>query len=217
MDNAVADLDELVVLAGEAHSGVPVFLLGHSMGGAISLSYAIRHQQRLTGLILSSPVAAIDDAPAPARLVARTLSVVSPKVGLLALDPSLVSRDQAVVEAYESDPLVHHGKLPARTVVELATAAHSFPDTVGQITIPTLIMYGTADRLVPPRGSVMLGERIGSRDKTVKAYEGLCHEIMNEPEQAQVLDDMCAWIAAHVGDSTATAAEAAGSAEPEPK
>ena len=59
-------------------------------------------------------------------------------------------------------------------------------------------MYGTADALCPPAGSIMLNERIGAADKTLKAYDGLYHEILNEPEQDQVLDDMCAWLAAHV-------------------
>ena len=65
-------------------------------------------------------------------------------------------------------------------------------------------MYGTADGLCPPRGSVMLADRIGAADVTTKAYEGLYHEILNEPEQAAVLDDICAWLAAHVAAVTTT-------------
>jgi alpha-beta hydrolase superfamily lysophospholipase len=126
------------------------------------------------------------------------LSALAPKLPLFAVDPSRVSRDPEVVRAYVADPLVHHGKLPVRTVAELARAVESFPDGVGAITIPTLIMYGTDDALAPPKGSVMLGERIGASDKTVIPYEGLYHEIFNEPEQQRVMDDMCAWLGAHV-------------------
>jgi alpha-beta hydrolase superfamily lysophospholipase len=96
------------------------------------------------------------------------------------------------------DPLVHHGKLPARTVAELGRAIESFPQSVRAITVPTLIMYGTEDRLCPPRGSVMLSERIGAADRTLTAYEGLYHEILNEPEQARVLDDLAAWLGTRV-------------------
>jgi len=196
--NAVADLDKLVTLAAEAHPGAPVFLVGHSMGATISLSYALAHQRRLAGLILSGPLAALEAVPAPMRLTARTLSALAPRTPLIAIDATLVSRDPAVVRDYQSDPLVHHGKLPARTVVELADAIEALPEAVAAITVPTLIMYGTDDGLCPPRGSVMLSERIGSPDKTLKAYQGLYHEILNEPEREQVLDDLCSWLSARV-------------------
>jgi alpha-beta hydrolase superfamily lysophospholipase len=199
VDNAVADLDQLVVRAAGEHPGIDVFLLGHSMGGLIAVSYALRHQNRLHGLLLSGPLAALDAASPPVRMIASILSALTPKLGVFAVDASLVSRDPAVVKAYQEDPLVHHGKLPARTVAELATSVGSFPDAVGTITIPTLIMYGTADQLAPPAGSKMLAEKISSADKKVIPYEGLYHEIFNEPEREQVLDDTCAWLKAHVG------------------
>jgi alpha-beta hydrolase superfamily lysophospholipase len=126
------------------------------------------------------------------------LSTLTPRLPVVAIDASLVSRDAEVVKAYVEDPLVYHGKLPVRTVTELAAAIDAFPAEVGQITVPTLIMYGTADGLCPPAGSVMLDERIGASDKTLKAYEGLHHEILNEPEQDQVMDDLCAWLGARV-------------------
>jgi acylglycerol lipase len=195
IDNAVADVDQLVVTARDAHPGVPIFMLGHSMGATIALCYALRHQDRLTGLILSGPLAALAAAPAPMRLAGRMLSAIAPTLPLISIDSSLVSRDPAVVSAYVSDPLVHHGRLPARTVAELAAAVDSFPARVAEITVPTLILYGTADRLCPPAGSVMLGERIGATDTTVKAYEGLFHEILNEPERDEVLDEICGWLA----------------------
>jgi len=194
IDNAVEDLDQLVVKVAD---GQPVFLLGHSMGGTIALKYAIAHQERLVGLVLSSPLAALEAASPATRLAARVLSAAAPRLGVIAVDASAVSRDPEVVRAYETDPLVHHGKLPARTVAELASAVESFPATVGAITVPTLIMYGTADQLVPPEGSAMLGQRIGSADKTVKPYNGLYHEILNEPEQQQVLDDLVEWLRTH--------------------
>jgi alpha-beta hydrolase superfamily lysophospholipase len=198
MDDVVADVDSLVDRALAPHPGVPVFMLGHSMGGLISLRYALAHQERLAGLILSAALAAIESVPKPLELVGRALSVVAPRTPLIAIDASLVSRDAAVVQAYVCDPLVHHGKLPARTAVQLAGAVEGFPTTVAAIKVPTLILYGTADRLCPPAGSEMLAERLGSADTTVKAYEGLFHEILNEPEREVVLDDIVAWLAVRV-------------------
>jgi alpha-beta hydrolase superfamily lysophospholipase len=209
MDNVVADIDTLVDMAVAGEPGVPVFMLGHSMGGLIGLRYALAHQGRLAGLVLSAALAQLDAVPRPLELVGRALSVIAPRAPLIAIDPTLVSRDPAVVDAYRSDPLVHHGKVPARTAVQLADTVQRFPSTVSAITVPTLILYGTADALCTPAGSVMLGERIGAADLTVKAYDGLFHEILNEPERETVLEEIVGWLGARVG--TAAAADAAGS------
>jgi alpha-beta hydrolase superfamily lysophospholipase len=204
MDNAVADLDTLVVRAAGEHPGGPVVLLGHSMGGTVSLCYALAHQDRLAALALSGPLAALEAAPPIMRVAARVLSVLAPRLPVIGVDSSLVSRDPAVVRAYDADPLVHHGKLPARTVAELGDAIESFPSRVPEIKLPTLILYGTADGLCPTEGSVMLGNRIGASDLTVKSYPGLYHEILNEPEQEQVMDDLVAWVDLHVPSSAPT-------------
>jgi acylglycerol lipase len=195
---AVADLDSLITLGMDEHRGAPLFLLGHSMGATIAVSYALRHQDRLAGLMLTGPLAALEAAPPHMRAAARVLSVLTPGLPLVPIDASQISRDPAVVRAYVEDPLVHHGKLPVRTIAELASAIDRFPRDVARITVPTLIMYGTADELCPIEGSAMLAANIGATDLTVKGYEGLYHEILNEPEQDRVLDDMCAWLGSHV-------------------
>jgi lysophospholipase len=196
---AVADIDHLVTIAADAHPGLPVFMLGHSMGGLLALAYALEHQQRLAGLILSGALVALDAAPAPMRLLGRALSAVAPRLPLIGVDATLVSRDPQVVAAYQADPLVHHGKLPARTVAELVAFGVPLPGRLATITVPTLIMWGTADGLCPPRGSEMLAERIGAPDRTATPYAGLYHEILNEPERERVLGDLCAWLDARVG------------------
>jgi acylglycerol lipase len=211
MDNVVADVDTLVGRVAAAEPGVPVFMLGHSMGGLIALRYALAHQERLAGLILSGTLAQLDAVPKALELVGRTLSVIAPRAPLITIDHALVSRDPAVVEGYRSDPLVHHGKVPARTAVQLADAVKGFPSSVGAITVPTLILYGTADGLAAPAGSVMLGERIGAADTTVKAYAGLFHEILNEPEREAVLADLVAWLAERVSPGAPVVAGTAGS------
>jgi acylglycerol lipase len=201
LDDLVADLDSLVEATAAAHPGVPLFLLGHSVGGLTAAEYAIRHQHKLHGLILSAPLAALEAASPMTRLTARVISAVAPQLGLVEINSALVSRDPAVVQAYDSDPLVYRGKLPARTVSQLASAVGSLPERARAITLPVLIMYGSGDHLVPPAGSVMLDSAISSQDRTLKVYDGLFHEIFNEPEQARVLDDLCAWLSAHAGVS----------------
>lgn len=197
IEDLVADLDQLVLVLATADPGLPLFLLGHSMGGLVAAEYAIRHQERLAGLLLSAPLAALEAASPLTRIAAAALSQLMPRRGLIAIDSSQVSRDPEVVRAYRADPLVYHGKLPARTVSALASAIASLPERVAAVKLPTAIMYGSADRLAPPAGSLMLHSRIGAADKTLTAYDGLYHEILNEPERDQVLGDMCAWLRKH--------------------
>ena len=138
--------------------------------------------------------AALEAASPTTRLAARVLSALTPRLGVIGVDSALISRDPEVVRAYDADPLVSHGKLPARTVFELERAVRSLPASVHAITVPTLIMYGSADRLCPPAGSLGLHDCIGAQDRTLKVYDGLYHEIFNEPEQESVLEDVCAWL-----------------------
>jgi alpha-beta hydrolase superfamily lysophospholipase len=176
---------------------VPLFLLGHSVGGCISLAYAVEHQDKLDGLVLSAPLAALEAASLVERVAGHVLSLVAPKLGVISIDSTTVSRDPGVVRDYDSDPLNHRGRLPARTVHELAGTVASFPDDVVQLRLPMLLMHGTDDRLVPIDGSEMVEERAGSEDKTFIRYEGLYHEILNEPERDRVVADMADWLDAH--------------------
>ena len=194
MDAVVADLRAMIGRARERHPSTKVFLLGHSMGGCIALTYSCRYGEEIDGLILSGPVTSLETASRPTRAISKVLGEVLPRLGVYAVEAAAVSRDPEVVKAYETDPLVHHGKMPARTVAELTRAVEAFPDAVPSLRMPLLIMHGTGDRIVPPAGSKMVAERAGSEDKALRLYEGLYHEILNEPEQREILAEIVAWL-----------------------
>lgn len=198
ISSAVADIGTLIGIARERSSAPRLFLLGHSMGGALSLEFALERQEELDGLILSAPAAALEAASRFELIAGRTLSVIAPNLGVFPVDPTAVSRDPEVVRDYEQDPLNYHRKLPARTVAELANAIETFPARLPGLTIPLLVMVGTADTLVPPEASRMVEREAGSADKTLIEYDGLYHEILNEPEQDRVMDDLVGWLDAHL-------------------
>jgi len=141
MDHAVSDVDSFVTLAAARHADHPLHLLGHSMGGAIAIAYALRHQERLHGLLLSSAAVSVGSAPASARFEAKALATVAPSAGILGIDPSLISHDPAVVRAYREDPLVYQGQLPSRTVAEFAATVVGIVAWVHALCVPTLDMY----------------------------------------------------------------------------
>jgi acylglycerol lipase len=193
----LADLQRLFETARREHPGAPATLVGHSMGGAVAFAYACRHQAELHALVLSAPLLGMDPkVPKAQEFVARILSKLVPGLGALKLPADTISRDAAVVAAYRSDPLVYTGAIPARTLVELVDAVATFPALAPSLQLPVLVVHGTGDTLVPLAYTTPVVERIGSRDRTVKHYAGLFHEVFNEPERAQVFADLLAWLAA---------------------
>ncbi len=197
LERAVEDIHTVVTMVAAEASGRRPFLLGHSMGGLLATAYTLRHQETIAGLVLSAPAAALETASPVTRFVSAMLSRITPRLGVFAVDPAGVSRDPDVVRDYEDDPQVFHGKLPVRTVAELAGEIGALEDRVPAITLPVLLMYGTADPIVPPSGSVMLSKRISSDDLTTTPYEGLYHEILNEPERDAVIAEILGWLDAH--------------------
>jgi acylglycerol lipase len=194
--------DTLAVYCGRVkgwQAGKPLFLFGHSMGGLIATRYLLDHPMDFEGAVLSAPALKPGEGTSPAVILAgRVLSAVAPGMGLFRLPAAGLSRDPQVVKAYRDDPLVHHGKTPARLAMELLKAMRRVERGAGGITLPLLILLGGADKIVNPGGSRMLYEKAGSKDKTIRTYEGLYHETFNEPEREQVLGDVEAWLAARV-------------------
>lgn len=172
-----------------------LYLLGHSMGGLVACNYLLDHQNQFLGCVLSGPAVKTELEPGFFQmLIIRTLSALFPTAGALALDSAGVSRDPAVVEDYDKDPLVFHGKMSARKIDELFKYMVRIQQRAAEITLPMLLLHGSEDSMASPSGSVFLDQRISSADKTLHLYPGLYHEIFNEPEQDEVFAKVLDWL-----------------------
>jgi alpha-beta hydrolase superfamily lysophospholipase len=177
-----------------------VFIYGHSMGALITLGFATRFQDMIDGFIITgvalSPGGAI---PGWAVAAAKLMSALAPKLSIQALPGGTLSHDPAVEAQVEQDPLIHHGKISARLGAEILRASDEARANLGKITVPVLIMHGTADSLVDPSGSQEVYDAIGSADKTLKWWEGMYHEVHNEPAvQGEVLATAADWLDARL-------------------
>jgi alpha-beta hydrolase superfamily lysophospholipase len=195
-------LDDLKIFCNivrEENKKAKIFLVGHSMGSTIAIAYAIEHQSELNGLIVSgTTLKAGASINRVTILMAKILSILAPKMGVSALDANLISRDKAVVDAYVHDPLNYTGKLRARWGTELLKTMVRLQSKISELSLPILIMQGSADRISDPSSSTMLFDGVKSKDKTLKLYEGFYHEIFNDPERQQVFLDMEAWLKLHI-------------------
>ncbi len=181
------------------HPDKPLFLLGHSMGGLIASEYLIDHSSDFTGAIISAPLIAVPDNISKFTVLAgKILSTLAPTTGITGIDPTAISRDPEVVKAYINDPLVFHGKTTARLSVELLKAIMRVNDETANILLPILVLQGSDDQLVNPEGAMMLYQKANSEDKRIEIYEGLYHEVFNEPERDKVLADVTNWLNARV-------------------
>ncbi len=197
MDNLVADIGIAFDHGRAAVPEGPVIVLGHSMGGLASALWAEDNRAKLDALVLSGPLAALDAANPVTRLVAKALSALTPSLPLVAVDTTALSHDPQVGIDYRADPLIFSGKLPARTVGELAGGVAKVQAGASKLTMPLLIQHGEQDVLAPPHGSEELFEKAPSTDKARIVYAGMYHEIYNEVDRAKVLGDLTEWMEVH--------------------
>ena len=195
MSEYTDDFGTLVGIARREHPGIPLIVLGHSMGGGIVFAYGSEHPADYDLMVLSGPaVAAQDDVSPMLAVVGKRLGALLPGAPVQQLDADAVSRDPAVVKAYNEDPLVWHGKVPAGVARALLLVGETMPRRAHAITRPVLVVHGSDDRLIPARGSERLAAELGSDHVRLEIYPGLYHEVFNEPEKAVVLDDVVSWI-----------------------
>ena len=202
-DEFLDDLDGFLSRVRARHPGKKLFLLGHSMGGGIVTYYVIAREPALDGLLLSGAGLQVRQMKVPLK---RRLQMFAGRFSSRVRFPgqlaaAAISRDPEVVANYDSDPLVYRGGGSAGMAAARIPAARRTAAEMESVHLPLLIMHGTGDQLVPTAGSEALFARASSTDKTLKLYEGLYHEILNEPERDQVIADIAAWLDQRTGGS----------------
>lgn len=182
------------------HPDLPVFILGHSMGSLVALRFGLKYQTELAGLIISA--SALEGHKTAPPLIVKLIGVLNmfiPKFRVAReIQPQYLSHDEAVVEAYRNDPLIDLGKWRIRTGYEVAQSIYMMREKVSDIQLPLLIMHGGADKELPISGAHYLYDNAQSTDKTIKIYEDMYHEVLNEVKRAETLADMQTWLDAHI-------------------
>jgi alpha-beta hydrolase superfamily lysophospholipase len=193
----VADVANVVTLAKSRYPGLPVFLLGHSAGGVVSSVYVLENQAGLAGFICESFAFQVP-APGFALAAIKGVSHFAPRLPVLKLKNEDFSRDPKAVEALNHDPLTANEVQPAITVAALVRADERLREEFPLITLPLLIMHGTEDKATVCHGSEFFHQTAGSKDKTLKLYEGHYHDLLNDIGKEGVMNDIRGWIAAHI-------------------
>ena len=174
---------------------LPQVLLGHSLGGAVTVRHLIGGHPPTSAVVLSAPyIVNAAKVAAPLRILAPIVARVLPGAPTQPVPADAVSRDPEVVAAYEADPLVFHGAVPADAGGALLSMAATLLPEIAAIDEPLLVIHGTEDLLADVEGSRRLVSGVSSEVVELKTYEGVHHELFNEPEQDEVLADVVAWL-----------------------
>lgn len=188
------DIDFLLAEAENRHPGEPRFLYGHSLGGVLVLFYTLRRKPRLAGVIATSPGLRTSLVEQKLKVTfAKLMASILPKLALpTGLDADLISHDPQVIQAYQSDPLVHDRASLAMASSTIRAIQWTM-EHAGEFPAPLLLSHGTADQIAYPSGSQEFATRV-SGNCTLRLWEGMYHETHNEPEKDRVIAETIRWM-----------------------
>lgn len=194
-DEFQRDLVQFRELVTAQHPGLPLVVMGHSMGGNLAMGHVLDHQEGVRALVLSGPALKLGESLPKWQVgILLLIAKVFPGLRPQALAADAISRDPEVVRAYLDDPLVFSGKVTAGLGAALIRAMRSFPARYASLRLPLLLLHGTHDQLADVAGTRELERLAVNAQVTAHYYDGLYHEVFNEPEQATVIADLVAWL-----------------------
>jgi alpha-beta hydrolase superfamily lysophospholipase len=191
----VDDLEIAVRMARDENPELPLFVVGHSMGGLITACYLVERQPAITGAVLSGPALSLGEGTPRLRLAAaRLMSLIAPRLSVSSgLDANGISRDPEVVRAYLADPLIE-GTLTARLAAELFARIERTACQASKVGVPLLLLHGEDDPICPAQGSRDFHAGVTVPGSAIEIFPKLRHEIFNEPEQQTVFARLLEWV-----------------------
>ena len=190
-EHVVDDLHRLATIARSEHPGLPLVLVGHSMGGLLSGRFAQRWPSDVAGVAFCGAV--LGDWQWARDVLAL------PELPEVPYDPAAISRDPAVGESYATDPLVYRGQYKRPLLEAEVAALDRFQQATDRLTMPVLLLHGTEDPFVPYERSLQAVREMPTSDLTFHIYEGARHEILNETNRDEVLGHLTSWVETIVG------------------
>ncbi|MFW6124245.1 MAG: alpha/beta hydrolase [Acidobacteriota bacterium] len=198
-DDYLNDLSVFLDIVKNRYPKTPIFLLGQGMGGVLTALYVIENRTEIRGLIMSAPAFDITKFMPPClQTVAWVIGKLAPRCHFIRINPSALTKDSTVTQDYEKDPLIYHGKVCARTCLEIIRASKNVIKRSDELKIPVLIIHGEEDQLCKFEGSREFHEKVGHTDNTFKLYKGLSHSLLLETEGKKVIQDIIQWADSHV-------------------
>jgi alpha-beta hydrolase superfamily lysophospholipase len=195
------DLHTFLARVRQWEPGLPVFLLGHSLGGLVVLDYALHFPTGLSGVIAAAPPLGKVGVPPVLMALGRIMSRIWPRFSLeVGMDLSGLARDPAIIQTVLADPLFHR-RGTARLSTEVTAAIARLQARAGDLAVPLLILHGSADRMVPPDGSREFFQKVRHPVREFREYPGAYHGLFADWDQEQVLADVERWLNSRLAEA----------------